>query len=229
MKTKLLLLFAVALAWPASAAEDTEAQKELDQKVEQFLEEQADKWQDMNIPASDGQVLFDLIVKNEYTSALEIGTSTGRSAIWMAWALSQTGGKLVTIEIDESRYEQALENFKAAGLSEYIDARLADAHELVYEIEGSFDFVFVDADKDWYTKYFLAILPKLADDGCYTAHNVVNVRSEAMREFLETLENTPGLETVIIKESRSGISASYKRPAKENPGEKSAAPQKVTE
>jgi predicted O-methyltransferase YrrM len=222
MKTTLLLLLALTLAWPAWA-EDTEAQKksdaqkELDERVEKFLEEHEDQWRDRNIPASDGQVLFDLIVENGFTRAVEIGTSTGHSAIWMAWALSRTGGKLVTIEIDEGRYKKALANFEEAGLSDYIDARLADAHELVYELEGPIDFVFVDADKSWYTRYFLALHPKMAVGGCYTAHNVVNVKSEAMKEFLDTLDNTPGLETEIVRASRSGISVSYKKPPEQEP------------
>lgn len=224
-----LIMMVLVLAWPAMAAETTDAQKALDQRVEQFLEERSDQWRDMNIPASDGQVLHDLIIENGYTAALEIGTSTGRSAIWMAWALSKTGGKLVTIEIDTLRYERALENFEAAGLSAFIEARLADAHELVYEIEGPFDFVFVDADKSWYTKYFLALLPKLADGGCYTAHNVINVRTDAMKEFLDTLDETPGLKTEIIEESRSGISVSYKGTIEAPPGEEVGAGQKNSE
>jgi predicted O-methyltransferase YrrM len=55
----------------------------------------------MNIPDVDGKLLYDIIIKNNYKSALEIGTSTGHSGIWIAWALSKTDGKLVTIEIDE--------------------------------------------------------------------------------------------------------------------------------
>ena len=82
------------------------------------------------------------------------------------------GGKLITIEINERRYEEALENFEEAGLSEYIDARLANAHTLVEELEGPFDFVFSDADKDWYTNYFKALAPKLTVGGCYVTHNV---------------------------------------------------------
>jgi predicted O-methyltransferase YrrM len=85
----------------------------------------------MNVPESDGRILYDLIIKNKYTKALEIGTSTGHSAIWMAWALSKTDGKLITVEINERRYKEALANFQEAGLSDIIDARLADAHKLV--------------------------------------------------------------------------------------------------
>jgi predicted O-methyltransferase YrrM len=66
----------------------------------------------MNIPARDGQLLYDLIIKGNYKSALEIGTSTGHSGIWIAWALSKTGGKLITIEIDPDRHREALRNFR---------------------------------------------------------------------------------------------------------------------
>jgi predicted O-methyltransferase YrrM len=76
------------------------------------------------------KILYDLVLKNKYKKAIEIGTSTGLSAILIAWALSKTGGKLMTIEIDKERHNKALDNFREAGLSEYINARLADAHEL---------------------------------------------------------------------------------------------------
>ena len=63
-----------------------------------------------------------------------------------------------------------LANFKEAGLSNYIDEKLVDAHELVPELNGPFDFVFCDADKEWYKNYFIAVSPKLKMGGCYIAH-----------------------------------------------------------
>jgi predicted O-methyltransferase YrrM len=81
--------------------------KALDEKVKNFLNEHSHYWFDMNIPAADGQLLYDLIIKGNYKSALEIGTSTGHSGIWIAWAMSKTGGKLITIEIDKERYNTA--------------------------------------------------------------------------------------------------------------------------
>jgi caffeoyl-CoA O-methyltransferase len=191
---------------PQQVAQDT-----VDARVRRFLDSHRRSWRDMNIPAEDGQRLFDLVVKNGYTRALEIGTSTGRSAIWIAWALSKTGGKLITVEIDEQRYREALGNFREAGLSDYIDARLADAHELVPRLEGPFDFVFVDADKNWYTRYFQAVYPKLVVGGCYTAHNVSGRRAGWVAEFLDALDATPGMETEIVGSYRAGLSVSYKR------------------
>ncbi len=77
-----------------------------------------------------------------------------------------------SIEIDERRYKEALENFKQAGLSAYIDARLAGAHELVPQLEGPFDFVFIEADKGWYVNYAKAVILKLEPGGCIAVHNV---------------------------------------------------------
>lgn len=183
-------------------------------KVQSFLENEKGKWRDMNVPAADGQVLYDLIIENGYKRAVEVGTSTGHSAIWIAWALSKTGGKLITIEIDDRRYKKALDNFKKAGLIDYIDARLADAHDLVPQLEGPIDFVFVDADKDWYTKYFKSLVPKLEVGGCYTAHNVLNFRNmQGIREFLDYVQSLPYMETTIDRTSSSGISISYKKAA----------------
>ena len=166
----------------------------LDKQVKSFLENHKYEWRDMNVPVSDGQLLYDLIIENNYKNAVEIGTSTGHSAIWIAWALSKTGGKLITIEIDRGRYNEALKNFKEAGVSEYIDARLADAHELVPQLEGPVDFVFCDADKYWYTNYFKALEDNLVPGACFAVHNT-NMRG--VREYLEYVEKLDGYETKI--------------------------------
>ena len=181
----------------------------LDQQVRQFLESQKHQWRDMNVPESDGKLLHDLIVEHNYTRALEIGTSTGHSGIWIAWALSKTGGKLVTIDINERRHKTALANFEKAGLADYIDARLADAHELVPKLEGPFDFVFSDADKGWYKNYFVAVLPKLEVGGCFTAHNMT-MRARGIQEFIDYVESLPNLETTIDR-SGGGVSISFKK------------------
>jgi predicted O-methyltransferase YrrM len=190
-------------------AEKADKRVGLDEKVRLFFASQRGKWVDWNVPEVDGKVLYDLIIKNNFKRAVEIGTSTGHSAIWIAWALSKTGGKLVTIEIDKSRYEKALANFEKAGLSDYIDARLADAHQLVEELNGPFDFVFSDADKDWYKNYFTALAPKLEIGGCFTAHNVAS-NWGGIKEFVDYVQSLPNFDTTIDRSSSAGISISYK-------------------
>jgi predicted O-methyltransferase YrrM len=189
-------------------------------KVKHFLEKMKGQWRDWNVPEKDGKILYDIILKNRYTKAVEIGTSTGHSAVWIAWALSKTGGKLITIEIDEDRHRQALANFREAGLSDYIDARRADAHDLVKELPGPFDFVFIDADKDWYTNYAKALAPKVEPGGCITAHNVEG-RSPARggyrsgtEEYYEYMKSLPEFETGTHPESVAGMAISYKKKKK---------------
>ena len=216
MKTISFLLLLLALSISAeSQTPSTVGNSKLDDRVKKFLSDHEGSWHDLNVPAHDGQTLYDLIIKGNYRKALEIGTSTGHSGIWIAWALSKTGGKLITIEIDESRYRKALENFREAGLSEYIDARLADAHTLVKELPGPFDFVFSDADKDWYKNYFTDVDPKLITGGCFTAHNISPLRPGAVYQsgqdiffaYVKSLKNY----STTLDTKGAGLSISYKK------------------
>jgi caffeoyl-CoA O-methyltransferase len=201
--TRLHLCALVLVAGTVLSAQPPRTQAEVDAQVTRFLDRNRDGWRDMNVPEADGRALHDLILEKKYTRALEIGTSTGRSAIWMAWALSRTRGRLTTIEIDEGRYRQAVKNFKDAGLSEVITATLGDAHALVPRLEGPFDLVFIDADEEWFTKYAAAVLPKLAPAGALTAHDVVlgtwpGTTSPVVvrhRDFYDYLTGLPGFET----------------------------------
>ena len=217
----LLILFSMVWItgiWIGCAEESNKSDADaLDARVRQFMRDHWGTWHDMNVPEADGKALHDIILEKGYKDALEIGTSTGYSTIWIAWALSKTGGKLITIEIDERRYNEAMENFKEAGLSDYIDARLADAHDLVPKLKGPFDFVFCDADKGWYKNYLIDVLPKLEVGGCFTAHNVSGRRGRrqyGIGDFVEYLESLPNMETTYDDSSWSGISISYKKSEK---------------
>jgi predicted O-methyltransferase YrrM len=201
--TRLDVCALVLVAGTVLSAQPPRTQAAVDAQVTRFLDRNRDGWRDMNVPEADGRALHDLILEKKYRRALEIGTSTGRSAIWMAWALSRTGGRLTTIEIDGDRYRQAVKNFKDAGLSEVITATLGDAHALVPLLEGPFDLVFIDADEEWFTKYAVAVLPKLAPGGAVTAHDVVlgkwpGTTSPVVvrhRDVYDYMTGLPGFET----------------------------------
>lgn len=179
----------------------------LDAQVARFLLENRNSWTGWNVPYEDGKILHDLIIKGRSKNILEIGTSTGHSTIWLAWAAAKTGGRVTTIEIDRERYRDALENFKKAGVAPYIDARLGNAHDLVRTLEGPFDFVFCDADKDWYLQYFIDLAPKISIGGCYTAHNTLRGGRDVER-FLDYARRNPGFQTTIERGSGEGISIS---------------------
>jgi caffeoyl-CoA O-methyltransferase len=198
-----------------------------DARVRRVLDEHRGSWGGMNVPEADGQALYDIVVDHGYKSALEIGTSNGYSGMWIAWALSKTGGKLITVEIDRGRYEEALKYFRKAGLDQYIDAKLGNAHDIVPALPGPFDFVFCDADKDWYENYLKAVLPKLNVGGCFAAHNVSDYSSGwrgrgrgrfgggSAGGFLEFARSFPNLETEVLRIPGSGgLSVSYKKSEK---------------
>jgi predicted O-methyltransferase YrrM len=190
-------VLAALLAGAGARAVDQQKPDGLDAKVERFLQGNRYSWRDMNVPAADGRALHDLVVERSFKRALEIGTSTGHSGIWIGWALAKTGGTLITIDIDEGRHREAVRNFQEAGVAPFIDARLADAHDLVPKLEGPWDFVFIDADKDWYTNYAKAVIPKLRVGGCLTAHNVSPRRGwrEMTGGFHEYVTGLPFMES----------------------------------
>jgi len=208
--TALACIFCSTFAFTSDRPQDRPAG--LDKTVQAFLEGHRGTWHDMNVPESDGRVLHDLIVKHGFTRALEIGTSTGHSGVWIGWALSKTGGKLITVEIDPDRHRTAVANFNETGLAPYIEARLGDAHTIVPALPGPFDFVFSDADKDWYTNYLIAAWPKVARGGCFTAHNVSGRGvGGGIQEFLTHLKTLPDAITTFDDSSSAGISISCKR------------------
>ena len=121
---------------------------------------------------------------------------------------------LTTVEIDERRYEQARENIAAAGLSDYVEFILGDAHEIVPALDGSYDFVFSDADKNWYINYFDDMYPKLTSDACFVAHNVEESRfSFGMgweARYLSHVRDVSDMETTLHPDARNGVAMTCK-------------------
>jgi caffeoyl-CoA O-methyltransferase len=203
---------ALGMAALEAAGQELRAKPDLDRQVGAFLDARRDRWDYLNVPYQDGKVLHDLVIRLGAKRILEIGTSTGHSTIWLAWAAAKTGGKVTTIEIDRGRHERALANFKRAGIAEYVDARRGDAHELAKTLPGPWDFVFQDADKEWYLQYFLDLDPKMAPGGCYTAHNVARPTAREVREFLARVRGDPRYDTRLAEGASSeGISVSCRK------------------
>ena len=176
-----------------------------------FLDSNRDNWTDWNVPYEDGKILHDWIVTAGAKNILEIGTSTGHSTVWLARAAAQTGGRVITIEIDPRRYDIALKNFEKAGVADLIEANLGDAHRFVPALNRQFDFAFSDADKDWYIQYFKDISPKLNQGACLATHNVLRNGGSEIQRFLDYVNDVPGFTTRIVSGSGEGISFSCKK------------------
>jgi caffeoyl-CoA O-methyltransferase len=162
------------------------------------------------VSEEDGRMLRVLAASTKAKRALEIGSASGYSAIWIGLGLRETGGRLVTIEYDPARAKEAAENVRRAGLADIVQVVHGDAFKEIPKLPGTFDFVFLDAWKRDYKRFLDVMLPRLDAGGLFLAHNVVNKDGD-MPDFLEAIETNPILFTAIVTPSGEGISISMKR------------------
>jgi predicted O-methyltransferase YrrM len=200
-----LILAGVAALWAAQT--DTQLS---DRAIRAYLDQIHGQRGMMNVPRADGEFLHDFIVKRGYKKGLEVGTSNGYSAIWMGMGLRKMGGRLITLEVDQRRASLARKNFTHVKLGEVIELREGDALEIIPQLKGPFDFVFIDAWKPDYIRYFQLLYPQIRPGGAILAHNVLS-HGKDMQDFLEVIENHSDLETRIERRSQAGISVSIKR------------------
>jgi len=162
------------------------------------------------VSEEDGRFLRTLIAANRTRHALEIGAASGYSAIWIGLGLRETGGRLVAIEYDAARAREAAANVRRAGLSDIVQVVSGDAFAEIPKQPGTFDFVFLDAWKRDYGRFFDLVFPRLDRGGLLVAHNVVNKRDE-MSDFLPRIRQHPELMTAVVSPSSEGMSVSYRR------------------
>ena len=168
----------------------------------------ADKGQ-LAISEEDGRFLRVLVAARGAKSILEIGAASGYSGIWLGLAARETGGRVVAIEYDPQRAREATDNIRKAGLEPTVRVVHGDAFKEIPKLQGTFDFVFLDAWKPDYKKFFDLVYPRLSPGAIFAAHNVVNKKSE-MEPFLRTVQTHPSLFTTIVSPSGEGMSVSYK-------------------
>ncbi|MBW7995075.1 MAG: O-methyltransferase [Candidatus Glassbacteria bacterium] len=164
----------------------------------------------LNVPPQDGRLLKMLVRMNGIKNALEVGTSNGLSAIWIALGLRETGGKLTTLEIDPNKVKLAGENFAKAGVSELITIVEGDALAELPKLTGEFDLVFLDAAKGQYKGYLDAVWDRIPSGGIIVAHNAIQM-ADAMRDYLDFVQNHPELQTVMLNTSGDGVALSYRK------------------
>ena len=162
------------------------------------------------VSEEDGRFLRLMVSSTGAKRALEIGGASGYSAIWIGMGLRDTGGRLVTIEYDPGRANEMADNVRRAGLADVVQVVSGDAFQQIPTLTGTFDFVFLDAWKKDYKRFFDLVYPRLDKGGLFIAHNVVNKRSE-MGDFLDAVQKHPSLWTTIVSPSGEGMSVSLKR------------------
>lgn len=167
-----------------------------------------------NVDNESANFLNLLIKISGAKNVLEIGTSNGYSAIWLAQSLKETGGKLTTIEFWDNRLNIAVENFKKAGVDDIIETKLGQAVMILEEMAYSenppvFDFIFIDANKSEYIKYFNLIHPMLKRGGVIAADNILSHYKKVL-PYVETITTHPEYQSQLIPLD-TGILVSYKK------------------
>jgi predicted O-methyltransferase YrrM len=148
----------------------------------------------------DGALLRILVTASKAKRGVEVGSYKGFGAINMGMAFERNGGRLVTLEIDPKIAEECRDNLKKVGLDETVTVVVGDALKTLPELEGEFDFVFIDALKQDYLKYLKAIEPKLKPDAVVVADNTIRSAGQ-MRDFLDHVEKGGGYDAVTVRAS----------------------------
>ena len=138
---------------------------------------------------------------------LEIGTYTGYSAICLAEGL-QSGGKLITIDINEELENRVRNYFKESEFASQIDYQIGDARKIIPSLSETFDLVFIDADKENYSLYFDLVIDKVPSAGIILADNVLwsgkvvdpkpDKDTQAILSFNEKIQHDTRVENLLL-------------------------------
>ena len=169
------------------------------------------------------QMLKVLVRMNKPKRILEVGTAIGYSASIMASVMDT--GEIITIEKNKDIIDLAKKNIKEMGLEERITIIEGDAEDVLSNLEGKFDFIFLDASKGHYKEFFSKFIDKLNEGGIVVSDNILfkgmvatdelvirrkKTIVKRMRDYLEYISNEPSLETSVIPIG-DGLAISYKK------------------
>ncbi len=208
-----LMTFAVVILssmLPANVLGEESLSRMSDKEREVFLE--SFQRIGMNTTPGDAMLLRILIEAKGAKRGIEVGSATGFGAMNMGIGFERNGGHLITIDIDPEMVQTCRANVAKIGLEKTVTVVEGDALAVLPKLDGEFDFLFIDAAKSDYLKYFEAIRAKLKPGSVIVADNVIR-SAEAMRDFLDFMEESPDYEIVIIRastEKGDGMAICYK-------------------
>ncbi|MEA3367415.1 MAG: class I SAM-dependent methyltransferase [Planctomycetota bacterium] len=166
----------------------------------------------MDTTPGDAMLLRILVEASGAKRGVEVGSYKGFGAINMGIAFERTGGHLDTVEINPQTADACRANLKKVGLQNTVTCITGDALKVLPGLEGKYDFVFIDARKSDYMRYFKAMEPKLVPGAVIVADNSIR-SARAMRDFLDYLEQSPDYDTLTLRasmEKKDGMTVAYK-------------------
>ena len=162
----------------------------------------------MSTPAADTMLLRMLIQAKKSQRGIEVGTAVGFGSVNMGIGFERTGGHLYGVEISEKMVAESRANIKKAGLEKTVTIIQGDALKVLPKLEGKYDFMFIDAVKKDYFKYFKAVEDKLTPGAMVVGHNAIS-SGKAMQDWLDYMKKHPDWEIVMVKATR-GMAVCYK-------------------
>jgi predicted O-methyltransferase YrrM len=151
-----------------------------------------------NVEPPTAELLGVLIRATGARKILELGTSNGYSTIWLADAAQDTGGSVLSVELDPARTELARENLRRAGLDHVVELRTEDASATLAQAgEGAWEFVFLDAERPHYSGYIRDLVRTLAPGGLLAIDNVISHEHELV-DFTARFESELGLTQAVV-------------------------------
>lgn len=129
---------------------------------------------------------------------LELGTSYGYSGIWLAEAARASGGRVITMELEEDKSAYARDMAAKAGLADYIDFKVGDAVPMISQLPAGLDFVLVDLWKDLYVPCLEAFYPRLNRGAIVVADNMLHPGGDGVKRYGEAVRAKPGMSSVLV-------------------------------
>ena len=195
-------------------------------KKDDFLSDIEEYGNQNNVPIVHPEVaqfLKVLVRMNKPKRVLEVGTAIGYSSLVMASCMSE--GEIITIERNSDMVKIATENISKNNYEDTIKIIEGDAEEILNNLEGKFDFIFLDAAKGHYKEFFSIFIDKLNPGGIVVSDNILfkgmiatddlvirrkKTIVKRMRDYLEYISNEESLETTVIPMG-DGVAISYKK------------------
>ncbi len=143
------------------------------------------------------KLLSILAVSNKARNIVEVGSGVGYSTLWLAYAASLTGGKVLACELDPAKADLLRANIEQAGMSAWVEILVGDARDLLRQRDEPVDFLFLDAKKDLYETYFDVVYKRMGMGAMIVADNVVSHADELL-DFITYMQNHPSLESVSV-------------------------------
>jgi len=197
-----------------------ELKKVMDQRLRELLQEIQERGLEndarvserprrmLNLEPASAQLLSILVRASGVTRALEIGTSSAYSTIWLAWSLAPAGGRIISIDRNPDKHVLARENLRRADLLDRVELRTGDATEIARQLSGPFDFVFLDADRPKFPEHMQVLLPKLAEKVLLVADNVLS-HPEEIADYLKLVSSLADFQHTTVPVGK-GLSIAYR-------------------